>query len=698
NSTTWATSANGTPTTGTGLTFTPTFANTGVDTVKLYVTDSHGCKDTAFSYVTTFDTPNVNFNVAPDSQSCAPVNVQFFDQTTGTVPTTWSWDFGDGSPVSNIKDPFHNYPLDGSYHVTLTVSDANGCTGTKTKFNYMQLEHPVASFTVNDSVGCAPFSVVFDGSASSSPHGITLYTWQPVTGSVIPFNHPTDTLPYTYGNAGSYDVALIVTDAKGCKDTLIKNAYITVSTATNPDTILLRRATVQGMRNVRVDFEAYPFSDFSEYYLMRYNTPFQVWVKVDSSTSQTTSTMFDSLPDLNTENFGYQYAVLIKNQCDRLSSLNRSPKHKTVNASLQSLTDAIKVKWNAYNGWGSVLQYDIYRSTGYSYNPNSFTFIATVPSTQLEYIDSTTFCLDSAYYRVLAVEQNGNLQQAWSDVAGGVPIHNSPITRMEMLYASVENDSVAEISWKPYSGYKPKSYVLEKSLDGIVWFELADLPLTQEKYVDDDVLVDELSYQYRVFAQDSCGDMSRLGNVGKTILLSAELNIEDAVILKWTPYIKWENGVKYYDIEVFDEAFGWKQVTIVAGDVTTFTDYKTQIKQGTYCYRVRAHEDKEEEAASTSNVDCVTFTPRIFLPNAFTPNGDGNNDVFSIGALNVKSASYTIYDRWGRVVFEGGSINDVWDGNDKGKAVPEGVYMYRISAIGVDDVKLTYNGSITIIR
>ncbi len=91
----------------------------------------------------------------------------------------------------------------------------------------------------------------------------------------------------------------------------------------------------------------------------------------------------------------------------------------------------------------------------------------------------------------------------------------------------------------------------------------------------------------------------------------------------------------------------------------------------------------------------------IFIPNAFTPNGDGNNDYFSIyGKLNLLVFfEAKIFDRWGEKVFESNNPNFVWDGTYKGLLMNPQVLVYTMKATFLDGYSRTdYKGSLTLIR
>ncbi len=90
--------------------------------------------------------------------------------------------------------------------------------------------------------------------------------------------------------------------------------------------------------------------------------------------------------------------------------------------------------------------------------------------------------------------------------------------------------------------------------------------------------------------------------------------------------------------------------------------------------------------------------PDIFIPNAFTPNGDGKNDQFCISSDWITSCSLKIYNRWGEKVFEEKSSNICWDGTYKGKPCGQGVYTYTVEVDCFSNKKFEKKGNITLIR
>lgn len=93
----------------------------------------------------------------------------------------------------------------------------------------------------------------------------------------------------------------------------------------------------------------------------------------------------------------------------------------------------------------------------------------------------------------------------------------------------------------------------------------------------------------------------------------------------------------------------------------------------------------------------VELFSEIVVPNIFTPDNDGINDVFYIKAIGVKEYDLQIFNRWGNLVFTSNSPNVIWDGRSDGKLMEEGVYFYKLNASS-NTKEYHYQGNITLIR
>lgn len=89
---------------------------------------------------------------------------------------------------------------------------------------------------------------------------------------------------------------------------------------------------------------------------------------------------------------------------------------------------------------------------------------------------------------------------------------------------------------------------------------------------------------------------------------------------------------------------------------------------------------------------------QVFFPNAFSPNGDGNNDIYFAFGGSVKQIGLTIFNRWGEKVFDSDNQFVGWDGIYKGKPQPGGVYVYYAQVTLMNNEVRKFTGSLTLIR
>lgn len=177
-----------------------TYPDSGNYTVTLIAKNGSG-QDTASKIVTVSkgSTPVAKFAFSVNGKT-----VNFVDQSTGT-PTSWSWDFGDGSLPDTRQNPVHTYNSAGNFTVTLTVTNAAGSNSKSDVVTIAAGTPPTANFTFNVN----GFSVNFLDRSSGAPTG---WSWDFGDGS-LPDTRQNPI--HTYGVAGSYTVELTATNAAG---------------------------------------------------------------------------------------------------------------------------------------------------------------------------------------------------------------------------------------------------------------------------------------------------------------------------------------------------------------------------------------------------------------------------------------------------------------------------------------------------
>ncbi len=178
----------------------------------LMVKDSAGTtsKDSHLA-ITATSTYTVSADANP-VQGPAPLAVSFMGTVEGgTAPYAYKWDFGDGSATSTDQNPSHTYVNIGNYHVTLTVTDSAGTSGTDSHLLIKALGPGMlgAAAHADATFGLVPFVVSLTGSASGGTPPYT-YEWDFGDGSA----RSVDQNPrHTYSQQGSYPVTLVVKDS-----------------------------------------------------------------------------------------------------------------------------------------------------------------------------------------------------------------------------------------------------------------------------------------------------------------------------------------------------------------------------------------------------------------------------------------------------------------------------------------------------
>lgn len=97
-------------------------------------------------------------------------------------------------------------------------------------------------------------------------------------------------------------------------------------------------------------------------------------------------------------------------------------------------------------------------------------------------------------------------------------------------------------------------------------------------------------------------------------------------------------------------------------------------------------------------VSATTLSDKVFVPNSFSPNGDGKNDVLYVYGSAIKELKFMVFNQWGQKVFETADMSRGWDGTYNGKALPVGVYVYVSRVLLTTGQEINKKGSVNLIR
>lgn len=200
---------------------THSYSTTGDYSVSLAIENSSGCKDTLIKSTYIEITKPISLFTSNTVNGCDNEPVQFYSQATGSI-VSYYWTFGDGFD-SSLKDPKHLYVNDGTYTVSLTVTDENGCDSTLSSTDYIVInQKPIADFT-SDALGgdCPPLPITFNDASTGN---INSWNWSFGDGGTSALEMPN----HIYTEPGSFDVQLIIRNDAGCKDTLVKSNFISL--------------------------------------------------------------------------------------------------------------------------------------------------------------------------------------------------------------------------------------------------------------------------------------------------------------------------------------------------------------------------------------------------------------------------------------------------------------------------------------
>jgi gliding motility-associated-like protein len=698
----------------TTVTTTPTaHLYTVADTfyAKELVTDIIGCIDSAGPVQIIVYRPHAAFT-ASNVHPCINVPVNFSNTSTAYASSFWS--FGDGT-TSTGSTPTHTYTTTGSYTVMLVVTDLHGCTDTMTMPGYINVTKPVAAFNMSDTFSiCIPLLVNFTNMST----GGTTYNWTFGDGNISPLYSPAN----LYTAAGYYPVRLIVTNTWGCTDTANDhlNLYgysgsLSYTPYTGCVPLLVHfTAAISNVPNIIWDFgdgyvSALSMVDTASHL---YTVPGAYLPKLilsDNSGCEASSVgPFTIKVDSITAKFGVSPAACVGmpfNLVDS-STFYWAPidawfwEYGGDTSSLSSPVHSIDtpgrypITMTVWNSWGctatvtdSITVYplpvitasgdtivcvgDPATLTGYggiSYNwdgpAGTLGCILCNPANATPTIPST--------YSVTGTDVYGCKNTAVVDV--GLRTHTFGGTFGDTSVCFGNGVQISDTGGHTY-----------------LWIPAGGL---SSNTVSNPIASPGSTTTYTVIAQlGSCIPDTDYVKI-EVFSLPTVYAGPDQEVLAGTPVELNASGlnIAYYrwspDTGLSCNACRSPEVTIL--ETTTFEVAVTS-PQG---------------CKSRDSVTIFVFCNEnlVFLPNVFTPNGDGQNDVFYPRGAGIKTIKFfRIYNRWGELLFERTNFNvndasNAWDGTYQGGEPKTDVFVYVVDAVCSTGKRVLVKGDVTIVR
>ncbi len=657
----------------------------------LILKDSFGCSYT----LPPIDTIEVYPYPDPDfvySGTCVnyPITFSAFNKNNSTTAEfIWEMIYDTHTDTVYGKDVTYTFFDIDQPQVQLTIVSDSGCANSISK--QLLLNKLEANFDSKNEANCVG-SIIDLKNLTVSDTTIVKTTWL-IGDSTIEANETS----FRATKIGPIEITLIEENILGCIDTLISHTVIIGDTIPPLDPEMLR-VTVNDDHTIQLDYKKSTMADFKSYLIYKdLGTSFE---PIEEVFDVNTTSVFDYGNDALSHS--YCYKIEVKNTCDLLSDTFTDFKHCTIETKAKGEENRNVVSWSPYIGWDSVATYTVLRKEVNV--PSTFQPIGTVISDSSTYIDSLLYCNIEYAYKVQGTEWSGNNQISFSDTAQAMPEWTYIPPPNKLIRVTVEDDLEIKVEWDSSANsiIPIEKYIIEKSLNGSTYSKIYEGPADEFSLIDSDVLVDDRSYFYRTYAVDECEDTTEITNFGKSILLNADTSADQRPKLVWSTYLGWTEPVDFYTIEIKNEDNTFTEIASSTSLDTLLIDIWTDLNQRPdYCYRIIGHKtlvNGESRVISISNEDCSPVRSAIFYPNAFTPDGNGINDLFVTPSIYIKEYHIQIYNRWGELVFESFDKNKNWDGMYLGEPAQQDAYAVIVVSTGVDNVRRVHHGTITLLR
>lgn len=712
-------------TTASGETPYKTFSAAGTYDITLNVTDAIGCtaSKTLPQAVTVHD-PKAIFNLPDVSSTCPPVLAQFENNSTDIKAS--SWDFGDGAS-SDLATPTHIYNRPGTYNIVLTVTSLGECTAQATET--VKVKGPDGTLTMSSLLGCPPLALT---ATVTNATNTVQYVYDYDDGTTNTVGSATDA--HTYTRPGVYHPRLLLQDGDGCKvpangdnevvvDSIGTNLVVDAALACNggPVTFMAHAESVSRQALGMPIQIAWDFGTTDPDNTAATDTATHNYTVGDYTATLRVSSAGGCVAPPQT----YNVHVNAKAQpvIDVIPTLCIGNTFQPVghdNSNLVSAKWTWQVKGNTYtNQQLPMLLFDKAGSfpvtlkvenTDGSCPDSTATTIIVNPLPSISVTPRLAGVCEGGSAKLTATVAPGNTV-TWTDYhtsnINGLSTNVAP--DMDTLYRVQVQDPVGCMSYDSARVTVVRKFTLDAipavaicegqstqlmagGADLYSWSPGTGLSSTS---VSNPTAAPTNSTVYTVTAKDKTGCFTETADVNVTV--------------NPNPVVK---VTKEQSVMAGDAV----QVQIQgSNDITSVSWFPTEGLSCTDCLAptVTPSHNGAYNVTVSNKYGCTTMEQvnfklmcngSAFLPNTFTPNGDGMNDVFYIRGRGVKVATtFRIFNRLGQVVFqrENFSIDDPaygWDGRMAGQPLNPDVYVYYAELICDTGEHFTMKGSIMLVR
>lgn len=340
----------------------------------------------------------------------------------------------------------------------------------------------------------------------------------------------------------------------------------------------------------------------------------------------------------------------------------------------------IVLTWNQYGSSDGFKGYDLLRDGTVI---KSFSSVS-----DITYTDEDVQCGSYSEYQIVA--RINDVTSASAPV--GIKAEIAVPKPIQQASVSVMSDNSVTIKANIPGAGPNSTYDLsiEKAEAGSTVFKKITTLYNQNEYSDISVKTSEKSYCYRLSYQNSCGQKLPPTEPICTILLKNELTT-----LSWNTELPVLGGLKGYSV-IQKGGSGTQQEILVqkSHGYTIKLDKNSELE---FNFQIKAH-SVVPGFESFSNVVLYRRNAGVFVPDAFTPNDDGFNDVLLAKSTQLKSFDFSVFNRWGEVIFRSGTLSDGWDGKINGANAPTGSYIYKVTFTDEINQTVEKSGTFMLLR
>ena len=336
----------------------------------------------------------------------------------------------------------------------------------------------------------------------------------------------------------------------------------------------------------------------------------------------------------------------------------------------------IVLSWPAYPEPDKLINYQLYRD-GKLYR--------SLAKDQHEFTDERVICQQQHCYELVALLSN-NIQSVANKPC--ITVNTSRPPARPFLTSTFTPDNQILIGLQVPASQLVSQVTWQKSVDGAGFQNLA---ISKTAAHQDSSFKNNQVFCYQAAYRDSCNQTSPASNQTCPIFLKASPQDNSTILLSWSAYVGFTEPLQYVVQKI--DANGQVLSSQPAGG-NAYTDTFNPAEGQRIFYRIQGLAAGQQ--ATYSNTERVVFEAKPLIPTAFTPNGDNLNDLFEVKGRFIQVTRFTIYDRWGQIIYQ--SQGQGWNGQIKGKPAPTGTYPYSVSWKEDNGLINTKTGIVSLLR